>query len=110
VAHRHRLPGKSGAALHPSRPGPDRGRSAAVDFDWVSVKEHATLAAGANVDHGVDVKTTENHVNRAADRGCVSRLVRILVLIFMKFGGSKLFPDQDYRVRINDQKRGVTSH
>ena len=35
-----------------------------------NVKEHATLSAGASVDHGVEVGTTENHVNRAADRGC----------------------------------------
>jgi len=43
-----------------------------------NVKEHATLSAGASVDHGVDVEITENHVNRAADRGCVSRLVLLL--------------------------------
>ena len=35
-----------------------------------NVKEHATLSAGASVDHGVKVETTKNHVNRAADRGC----------------------------------------
>jgi len=35
-----------------------------------NVKEHATLSAGATVDHGVEVETTEEHVNRAADRGC----------------------------------------
>jgi hypothetical protein len=35
-----------------------------------NVQEHATLSAGASVDHGVDVKTTEEHENRAADRGC----------------------------------------
>ena len=35
-----------------------------------NVKEHATLSAGASVDHGVEVKTREDHVNRAADRGC----------------------------------------
>jgi len=35
-----------------------------------NVKEHATLSAGASVDHGVEVETKENHVNRAADRGC----------------------------------------
>ena len=40
-----------------------------------NVKEHATLSAGARVDHGVDVEVTKGHVNRAADRGCVSRLV-----------------------------------
>jgi hypothetical protein len=35
-----------------------------------NVKEHATLSAGASVDHGVDVETTLEHENRAADRGC----------------------------------------
>ena len=34
------------------------------------VQEHATLSAGASVDHGVDVETTKDHLNRAADRGC----------------------------------------
>jgi len=28
------------------------------------------MEARARVDHGVDVETTEEHVNRAADRGC----------------------------------------
>ena len=37
---------------------------------WQNVKEHATLSAGASVDHGVEVESTEEHVNRAADRGC----------------------------------------
>jgi hypothetical protein len=41
-----------------------------------NVKEHAPLSARAHVDHGVEVKTREDHENRAADRGCVSRLVR----------------------------------
>ena len=44
---------------------------------WHNVKEHATLSAGAHFDHGVDVETTGEHVNRAADRGCVSRLVEL---------------------------------
>jgi hypothetical protein len=35
-----------------------------------NVKEHAPLSAGARVDHGVEVETTEEHENRAADRGC----------------------------------------
>ena len=39
-------------------------------FSIASVKEHATLSAGARVDHGVKVETTKEHVNRAADRGC----------------------------------------
>ena len=45
------------------------------DVSLSNVKEHATLSARASVDHGVDVETTDEHVNRAADRGCVSRLV-----------------------------------
>jgi hypothetical protein len=40
-----------------------------------NVKEHAPLSVGASVDHGAEVKTTEDHRNRAADRGCVARLV-----------------------------------
>ena len=35
-----------------------------------NVKEHAPLSAGASVDHRVEVKTTGEHENRAADRGC----------------------------------------
>ena len=35
-----------------------------------NVKEHATLSAGASVDHGVEVETKGEHENRAADRGC----------------------------------------
>ena len=35
-----------------------------------NVKEHATLSAGAGVDHGIEVGNREEHVNRAADRGC----------------------------------------
>jgi hypothetical protein len=35
-----------------------------------NVKEHATLSARARVNHGVEVKTTGDHVNRSADRGC----------------------------------------
>jgi len=35
-----------------------------------NAKEHATLSAKARVDHGVEVETKEEHVNRAADRGC----------------------------------------
>ena len=44
----------------------------AVPFRFLpqNVKEHAPLSAGASVDHGVDVGTTEEHVKRAADRGC----------------------------------------
>lgn len=45
-----------------------------------NVKEHATLSAGARVDHGVKVEIVEKHVNRAADGVAVSRLVRLLGL------------------------------
>jgi hypothetical protein len=41
----------------------------AVDFGQ-NVKEHAPLSARASVDHGVEVETTDEHENRAADRGC----------------------------------------
>ncbi len=59
-----------------SHPRYTRQLSAARKF-LENVKEHATLSARARVDHGVDVDTTEKHVNRTADRGCVSRLVRL---------------------------------
>ena len=36
--------------------------------EMANAKEHATLSAGASVDHGVEVVVAENHVNRAADR------------------------------------------
>ncbi len=62
-----------------------------------NVKEHATLSARASVDHGVGVGVKKRHVNRAADRGCVSRLVLLLVFtsswgiairaIFLAHGG-----------------------
>jgi hypothetical protein len=45
-----------------------------------NVKEHATLSARAHVDHGVEVECRKRHVNRAADRGCVSRFVRFVIL------------------------------
>jgi hypothetical protein len=54
-----------------------------------NVKEHATLSARARVDHGVEVKTTEDHENRAADRGCVSRLVLLLHLVRGKSGQTR---------------------
>ena len=48
-----------------------------------NVKEHAPLSAGARVDHGVDVETTEDHVNRAADRGCcVSSCSPLMILLY----------------------------
>jgi hypothetical protein len=52
------------------------GWEAARKFISENVKEHAPLSAAASVDYGVGVETTVEHVNRAADRGCVSRLVR----------------------------------
>jgi len=40
-----------------------------VDFiSLENVKEHAPLSARASVDHGVEVETTGEHENRAADR------------------------------------------
>jgi hypothetical protein len=41
-----------------------------LQFSPTNVKEHAPLSAGARVDHGVEVETTEEHGNMAADRGC----------------------------------------
>jgi hypothetical protein len=49
-----------------------------------NVKEHATLSAGARVDHGVEVEGRKGHVNRAADRGCVSRLVGLFDYVSVK--------------------------
>ena len=46
-----------------------RGRTWDETF-LANVKEHATLSARAHVDHGVEVGITDEHVNRAADRGC----------------------------------------
>ena len=53
----------------------DLGRFHFVSRFWSNVKEHATLSAGAHVDHGVDVGITVEHVNRAADRGCCVSVV-----------------------------------
>jgi hypothetical protein len=50
-------------------------------FDSANVKEHATLSARARVDHGVEVECRKGHENRAADRGCVSRLVRLVLAV-----------------------------
>ncbi len=53
-----------------------------------NVKEHAPLSAGANVDHGVEVKTTEDHENTAADRGgCVSACCAELITCEHLCGG-----------------------
>ena len=65
-------------AHHPKYPWPDdlcpdhakRIGKPHRDLHLANVKEHATLSAGASVDHGVEVETTKDHVNRAADRGC----------------------------------------
>ncbi len=43
---------------------------AEVIESFVNVNEHATLAAGARVDHGVGVEVMGNHRNRAAGSGC----------------------------------------
>ena len=51
-----------------------------MNFLLANVKEHAPLSARAHVDHGVEVITKEDHENRKADRGCVSRLVSLLHL------------------------------
>ena len=51
-----------------------------------NVKEHAPPLARASVDHGVRVEVKREHVNRAASGGCVSRLVRLLVCLFSRFG------------------------
>jgi hypothetical protein len=59
---------------------PDEAATAWSANSWPIVKEHATLSAVASVDHGVEVECRKGHVNRAADRGCVSRLVRFLDL------------------------------
>jgi hypothetical protein len=49
-----------------------------------NVKEHATLSAGARVDHGVEVEGRKGHANRPADRGCVSRLVGLFDYVSVK--------------------------
>jgi len=52
-----------------------------------NVKQHAPLSAGASADHGVEVKTTEDHVNRAADRGCcVSTCSAVFFLLALELG------------------------
>ena len=58
-------PRSSGNASLYSETPPERFNSSPAN-----VKEHATLSAGASVDHGGEVGITEEHVNRAADRGC----------------------------------------
>jgi hypothetical protein len=46
-----------------------------------NVKEHAPLSAGASVKCGVDVETTEEHENRAADRGCCVSTCSLLPIL-----------------------------
>ena len=45
-----------------------------------NVKAHPPLGARANVEHGVEVVITGNHVNRAAPSGWMERLVLLLLL------------------------------
>ena len=51
----------------------------------------------ARVDHGVGVETTENHVNRAADRGCC--VSACSVAMWFNLGGSGLAIAQIMRPR-----------
>lgn len=43
-----------------------------------NVSEHAPLSAGASVDHGVEVETTQEHEDRGADRGCCDSACSLL--------------------------------
>ena len=47
---------------------------------------------GVRIDHGVEVETTGEHVNRAADSGCVFGLVRVLVLCLLGYAFLKVLP------------------
>jgi hypothetical protein len=50
-----------------------------MNFDcWLTV---LLMEARARVDHGVEVECRKLHENRAADRGCVSRLVVLLLFV-----------------------------
>ena len=64
--------GDNQRAPHRIHSAPDTSeRSVQKDSSFLhNVKEHAPLSAEASVDHGVEVETTEEHRNRAADRGC----------------------------------------
>ena len=70
------MEGRTVAAMHHKRPLTRCGlcscgnTSRAMMNAIANVKEHATLSAGAHVNHGVEVRITEDHENRAADRGC----------------------------------------
>ena len=50
-----------------------------------NVKAHPPLGARANVERGVEVVITENHVNRAAPSGWMERLVRYMDLWWRKY-------------------------
>ena len=60
-----------------------------------NVKEHATLSARASVDHGVEVETTGGHVNRAAGRGCMTRLVRFVFIVYHGWPYMTVTPSPD---------------
>ena len=50
-----------------------------VKISLPNVKAHLPLGARANVERGVEVVITENHVNRAAPGGWMQRLVRLIL-------------------------------
>ena len=54
-----------------------------------NVKAHPPLPAGAEVDHGVKVVTTGCHLNRAAGRGWMSRLVSLFFLYLQNGANSR---------------------
>jgi len=65
------------------------------DFFLANVKEHAPLSARASVDHGVDVETTDEHVNRAADRGCsVSSCSLLQFVVLSGHAGHQSLPSR----------------
>ena len=49
-------------------------------ISWRTSKSTQPYQQGASVDHGVDVETTEEHVNRAADRGCCVSSCSLLII------------------------------
>jgi hypothetical protein len=52
---------------------------------WLAERKRArNPSAGAHFDHVVWVGTKGEHVNRAADRGCVSRLVGLFDYVSVK--------------------------
>ena len=66
-----------------------------MEVSFPNVKEHATLSAGASVDHGVDVEVTKGHVNSEADRGCVSLLVLLLHSVVNRPFPSRIHSSKD---------------